>query len=145
MTVESLVIAGAFSFLASALHVAVVIGGPSWYRFFGAGKSMVLMAESGSVKPALITLGIAVVLAVWGGYAWSGAGYLPSLPFTQFVLSAITAVYLIRGLGGLAAPFISSHPQIKQNSTAFWVWSSIICLVIGMFHLAGVLAIWQTL
>ncbi len=35
---ELLIVAGSLSFLAAALHVGVVIGGPGWYRFFGAGK-----------------------------------------------------------------------------------------------------------
>lgn len=145
MDVDLLIIAGSFSLLAAVLHVGVVIGGPRWYRFFGAGESMALMAEKGSFKPALITLGIASVLAIWSAYAWSGAGVFPRMPFIKLALSAITAIYLIRGLAGLVAPFVTSHPQVKQNSTAFWVWSSAICLVIGVFHLMGVIPIWSTL
>jgi hypothetical protein len=145
MDVDLLIIAGSFSLLAAVLHVGVVIGGPRWYRFFGAGESMTLMAEKGSFKPALITLGIASVLAIWSAYAWSGAGVFPRMPFIKLALSAITAIYLIRGLAGLVAPFVTSHPQVKQNSTAFWVWSSAICLVIGVFHLMGIIPIWSTL
>lgn len=145
MDVDLLIIAGSFSLLAAVLHVGVVIGGPRWYRFFGAGESMALMAEKGSFKPALITLGIASVLAIWSAYAWSGAGVFPRMPFIKLALSAITAIYLIRGLAGLVAPFVTSHPQVKQNSTAFWVWSSAICLVIGVFHLMGIIPIWSTL
>ena len=142
---DLLIIAGSFSFLAAALHIGVVIGGPNWYRFFGAGESMAMMAEKGSLKPTVITLGIATILIIWGAYAWSGAGFLPSMPFIKLALSAITAIYLIRGLGGLIAPFVTNHPQIKQNSIAFWVWSSAICLVIGVFHLMGIIAIWPTI
>jgi len=145
MELNSLIIAGSFSFLAAILHIGIIVGGPSWYRFFGAGESMALMSEKGSIKPTIITLGIATVLFVWVAYAWSGAGLLPSLPLLKFILPAITAIYLIRGLAGLVAPFITNHPQIKQNSTIFWVWSSIICLVIGLFHLMGIIAIWSTL
>ena len=144
MNIDFLIISGSFSLLAAVLHIGVVIGGPSWYRFFGAGESMALMAEKGSLKPTIITLGIAAVLIVWGAYAWSGAGFSPSMPFTKWALSAITAIYLIRGLGGLVAPFVTDHPQIKQNSTAFWIWSSVICLVIGAFHLIGIMALWQS-
>jgi len=145
MNFDFLIIAGSFNMLAAALHIIVVIGGPSWYRLFGAGESMALMAEQGSLKPTVITLGIASVLIVWGAYAWSGAGFLPSMPFIKLALSIITAIYIIRGLGGLVAPFVTNHPQVKQNSLAFWVWSSVICLVIGVFHLMGIIAIWPTL
>jgi len=145
MNFDPLIVAGSFSLLAAALHVGVVMGGPSWYRFFGAGEYMALMAEKGSLKPTVITLGIASILIVWAAYAWSGAGILPSMPFSKFALSAITSIYIIRGLGGLVAPFVSNHPQIKQNSTQFWVWSSAICLIIGVFHLMGLIPIWPAL
>jgi putative oxidoreductase len=145
MNIDLLIIAGSFSFLAACLHIGVVIGGPRWYRFFGAGESMALIAEKGSLKPTVITLSIATILFLWAFYAWSGAGFFPSMPFLKTALSAITAIYLIRGLGGLIVPFVSNHPQIKQNSLAFWVWSSAICLVIGVFHLMGLIAMWQNL
>mgnify|MGYP000483542230 CR=1 FL=1 len=145
MNAELLAIAGVLSLLASFCHVLVVVGGPRWYRFFGAGEAMTVMAEKGSVKPTIITLCIAAVLFVWFLYACSGAGYLPALPFLKTVLSVITALYLIRGVGGIMAPLISDHPKIKQNSLSFWLWSSTICLVIGGLHLVGLLAIWHTL
>jgi putative oxidoreductase len=145
MNIDLLIIAGLFSFLAACLHIGVVIGGPRWYRFFGAGESMALMAEKGSLKPTVITLTIAIILFLWAFYAWSGAGFFPNMPFLKAALSTITAIYLIRGLVGIVAPFVSNHPQIKQNSLGFWIWSSAICLVIGIFHLMGLIAIWQKL
>ena len=145
MNNEFLTVAGSFSLLAAALHIGIIIGGPSWYRFFGAGESMALLAEKGSLKPTVITLGIAIIFIVWAAYAWSGAGLLPSLPFIKLVLSIITAIYLLRGLGGMVALFVTEHPQIKQNSSAFWLWSSAICLVVGVLHLMGLMAIWQIL
>lgn len=104
---------------------------------------MALMVEKGSLKPTLITLSIASILFLWAFYAWSGAGFLPRMPFLKIALSAITAIYLVRGLGGIIAPFVTDHPQIKQSSLTFWIWSSAICLVIGVFHLMGLIAIWK--
>jgi putative oxidoreductase len=143
MNIDLLIIAGSFSLLAAFLHIGIVIGGPPWYRFFGAGESMALMAENGSLKPTVITLSIASIFFLWAFYAWSGAGILPSMPLLKTALSAITAIYLIRGLAGMIAPFVSDHPKIKQNSVAFWLWSSAICLIIGAFHLMGLIAIWK--
>ena len=145
MNFDLLVIAGTFSILAAVLHVGVVIGGANWYRFFGAGESMAQMAEQGLLKPTVITLSISVVLVVWGFYAWSAAGLIPKLPLLKLALLTITGIYLVRGVVGIIAPFVTSHPQVKQNSTAFWVWSSVICLAIGLFHLMGMVAIWPTL
>ena len=106
---------------------------------------MAQMAEQNLLKPTLITISISMVLAVWGAYAWSGAGLIPKLPFLKPILSAITAVYLVRGCGGLIAPFVSSHPLILQNSTGFWVWSSTICILLGVVHLKGVIEKWAVL
>jgi len=142
---EALKLAGLLSFIVSAMHIAVIFGGPNWYRFFGAGERMAQMAEQNLLKPTLITISISIVLAVWGAYAWSGAGLIPRLPFLKFILSIITAVYLIRGFGGLIAPFVSNHPQILQNSVSFWVWSSVICILFGMVHLKGVVDKWPVL
>ncbi len=144
MNIDYLKIAGALSLFASAMHIAIIFGGASWYRFFGAGEQMARMAEQGLIQPTLITLFIASVLAVWGAFAWSGAGLLPEFPFVKIVLILITAVYLLRGVVGLVAPFITDHPQIAQNSVSFWVWSSIICLMFGLVHLKGVFGKWFT-
>jgi putative oxidoreductase len=145
MNIDPLIIAGSLSLLAAALHIGVIIGGPGWYRFFGAGEAMALMAETGSLIPTFVTLGITIILIIWGCYALSGAGLLPSMPLLKLALSTITAIYLTRGFGGLIAPFVTNHPQVKQNSASFWVWSSAICLVIGAFHLIGLVAIWPTI
>ncbi|WP_353615513.1 hypothetical protein [Colwellia sp. PAMC 21821] len=40
-----LVIAGFLSALAAAIHLGCIFFGASWYRFFGAGEHMAIMAE----------------------------------------------------------------------------------------------------
>ncbi len=145
MQFNLLMIAGVFSFIASALHIGIVIGGPEWYRFFGAGERMAQMAEKSAWQPALITISIAIVLALWGAYAWSGSGILPKLPFLKFGLVVITGIYLTRGIVGIVAPFVTDHPQITQNSQSFWIWSSLICLGFGLVHLLGIYDRWQQL
>ena len=140
-----LTIAGSLSFVAALLHICVVIGGPRWYRFFGAGEAIAQLAERKSLKPTIITLGISSILFTWAAYAWSASGYLPSLPFMKFALSAITIIYLTRGAVGFIAPYVSDHPLIKQNSIAFWIWSSVVCVVIGLFHLIGLIEVWSNI
>src|SRR3712207_9506617 len=79
---------------ASLLHVAIIVGGPDWYRFFGAGERMARLAARGSSYPAILTAGIAAALAVWALYALSGAGVVRRLPFLRLALALIAAVYL---------------------------------------------------
>ena len=54
-----LIAAGLLDVAAALLHVAITFGGPDWYRFFGAGEAMAQAAQSGSVRPTLITIAIA--------------------------------------------------------------------------------------
>jgi hypothetical protein len=140
-----LISAAVLSFVASLLHVAVVFGGPGWYRFFGAGEGMAALAEKGSIQPALITLGIAAILFVWGLYALSGAGVILKLPLLKLALSIITFIYLARGFAGFVLPFVSNHPSINQNSVTFWLVSSVICCVFGLFYLLGTINSWAQL
>ncbi len=134
-----LILAGALSAGAALLHLAVIFGGPDWYRFFGAGEGMARMAERGSVTPALITLGITAVLVLWAAYAFSGAGLLPRLPLLRTGLVLITGIYLARGL--LLIPAVLLDRQIN----AFGWWSSLIVLVYGLIHLIGVWRGWPRL
>lgn len=140
-----LIIAAMLSFFAALLHLAVILGGPDWYRSFGAGEGMAKLAESGSHYPTFITLAIASVLATWGLYALSGAGVIFRLPLLKLALALISFIYLVRGLAGLILPFVSDHPAIAQNSIGFWLVSSVICLLFGVFYLLGTINNWKLL
>lgn len=135
-----LIAAAALSAVAALLHVAIVFGGAPWYRFFGAGESMASAAEAGRAYPAIVTLGIAVVLALWAAYALSGAGLLAALPFLKWCLAAITAVYLLRGLAVFPLVLFA-----REQTTPFLVWSSVICIGYGAVHLVGILQVWSQL
>jgi len=139
-----LITAGALSALASLLHVGCIIFGASWYRFFGAGEHMAKLAEQGSLQPTIITSGIVLVLAIWSLYAFSAAGLIIKLPLMRLALIAITAVYLLRGIGGI---FIAASSEVAPlgNSTAFWFWSSAICLTFSLVHLIGIKQQWANL
>jgi putative oxidoreductase len=131
-----LILGGALSLIASALHVAIIFGGGDWYRFFGAGEAMAVMAERGSPQPAIITAIIATGLGVFAAYAFAGAGWIRmKLPFLKPVLILICALYLIRGLAGLGLPFI-----VPQADITFWLVSSAICTVYGLAYVFGILA-----
>ena len=145
MKLDFLIVGALLSFIAAALHLAIIVGGPNWYRSFGAGQAMANMAEAGMLKPALITGCIAAILSIWACYALSGAGVLAKLPLLKPALIAITLIYLGRGLVGFLAVFYPDHPAALQNSPSFWVWSSLICLGIGLVHLKGLLDRWSVI
>lgn len=140
-----LIIAGVLSVIASLLHVACIFGGPDWYLFFGAGERMAQLAAAGDPYPTRATLVIASILAGWGLYAWSGAGLIFKLPLLKPILVLITAVYLIRGVAGLFAPFVTSDSVVHQNSVTFWLVSSVICCIYGTFYLSGTKRLWRQL
>lgn len=93
-----LIVGGSLSALAALLHLGVIVGGPRWYRFMGAGEGMAQAAARGEWRPALLTLGIAAILAIWAAYAFAGAGLIGRLPLMLIALVGISAVYLLRGL-----------------------------------------------
>lgn len=131
-----LIVAGCLSLAASALHIGCIIGGPDWYRFFGAGERMAQMAERGEAYPTLVTLGIAAILAIWAAYAFAGAGLIRRLPLMRTALVAITAIYLIRGVVVLA---VLAFPTLR---TPFNIWSSLIVLAYGLVYAIGTTRAW---
>ncbi len=135
-----LVAGGILSALAVILHLAVIAGGPDWYRFVGAGEEMAQMAERGLLRPALITIAIATILAIWSAYAFAGAGLIPRLPLMRTALVAITAVYLLRGLA--LVPLALLRPALVDS---FALWSSLIVLAYGIVHAVGTYRAWPAL
>ena len=135
-----LIIGGLLSAAASALHLAVIVGGPAWYRFFGAGEGMARMAERGDWRAAAITVGIASVLALWAAYAFSGAGLIARLPLLRTGLVVISAIYLVRGLLLIPALLIN-----QGGVQPFILWSSLIVLVYGLAYAIGTWIAWPGL
>ena len=135
-----LIVAACLSAIAALLHVAIIVGGAQWYRFFGAGERMALAAAAGRWYPAIVTSGIAVVLSVWAAYALSGAGVIQALPLLKLGLSVITAIYLVRGLAIVPLVLFS-----REKTTPFLLWSSAICCGYGVVHLFGLTQAWSML
>lgn len=135
-----LIIGAALSALAALLHAGCILFGASWYRFFGAGEQMARMAAAGHWYPTVLTLIIVAILSGWSLYALSGAGVIRRLPFVRLALCIITSIYMLRAVA--FAPF---HSYFPGNSTAFWLWSSAICFVIGLVHLVGLWQAWPRL
>lgn len=135
-----LIVAGSLSAAAAILHVGCIYFGAPWYRFFGAGEQMAVLAEKGSIQPTLITSGIVIVLSVWSLYAFSAAGIIFRLPLMRLALILITFIYVARGIIGF---FLINSPM--GRSPEFWIWSSVICLSCGIVHFVGLKQQWASL
>jgi hypothetical protein len=135
-----LVLSGWLSVAASLLHIGCIIGGPDWYRFFGAGEQMAQMAERGLWMPAILTTVIASILAGWAAFAFSAAGRFIRLPLARTALALISAVLLLRAMMVFTPSFWA-----PEHSMTFRIWSSAICLVIGLCFAIGTWRAWPVL
>lgn len=133
-------VGGGLSIAASLLHIGCIIGGPDWYRFFGAGEEMAQAAARGAWMPAIVTACIAIVLAIWAAFAFSGAGRIMRLPLLRTGLIVISAIYLLRGL--ILLPLLLLKPQLVDS---FAIWSSLIVLAYGLAYAIGTWRAWPHL
>lgn len=130
---------GLLTGVASLLHVAIILGGPDWYRFFGAGEGMARLAARGSIYPTVITAGIAALLGVWTLYALSGAGVIRRLPFVRLALVLIATIFLARGLLGIPVVLAVEDPYLQElrARTTFMVVSSAVSIFLGLCFAVG--------
>jgi len=141
--------AGVATFIGGLIHLSMIIGGPSWYRLFGAPESITQMAGTGSLYPAVVCIFIACVLFTWSFYALSGAGLILKLPFLRTILMFIAVALIIRGVSFI--PLMLINPEIFQRITncqsvnAFLIITSAICLVVGLAYAVGIKKSWPRL
>lgn len=135
-----LVVAAMLSAIAALLHLACLIIGAPMFRLMGAGEQMAQLHLAGHWYPVAITSAIAVILLGWSLYALSGAGVIRRLPLLRTVLTAVTCIYIARGVA-----FIPAMAYFPGNSVTFWLVSSAICLLIGIVHLIGLRQVWDRL
>lgn len=125
-----------------AIFQAIISFSPSWSLYFGAPMEMV-------AKPFLLLIigeACAVIFAVFGLYALSGAGYIRSLPMLRCGLLAIGFIYTIRGL--LIVPLMISWVgliRLPETTEATAIPSSLISLGIGIVYLLGTGMSWKRL
>ena len=136
----ALLVAGAGSLAAGVAHLACIVGGPDWYRFFGAGEGMARAVEQGRWQPHVITAVIAIVLFGRAWFAFAAAGQVPRPPLLRIGLIAITLVLLLRA----AAAFVPGVWRAEHSPT-FIIVSSLIVLVLGLAFLIGTIKAWPTL
>ena len=135
-----LFVGGILSAIAALLHLGCIAFGAAWFRFFGAPEPLIVAYEQGDATLIWMTAAIAVVLAIWAAYAFSGAGKIVRLPLLRTALVAISAIYLARGAFLLPALILAPYPRYE-----FDLWSSAIVLVYGVVHAVGTWRAWPHL
>jgi hypothetical protein len=136
----ALILAGVGSIAAAVAHLACIVGGPDWYRFFGAGEGMARAVEQGRWQPHAMTAAIALVLFGWAYFALAAAGQAPRPPLLRVGLIAITTVLLLRA----AAAFLPGLWR-PEHAPTFIVISSLIVLALGLAFLIGTTKAWPAL
>ena len=136
-----LLAAGWMSVAASLIHLAIIVGGTDWYRFFGAGERVAHKAAMGSIIPPLMAFGIAAILCATAAYAFAGAGAINRLPLTRVVLIAISTVLLARA----AMAFVPAFWPPENRTLAFIATTSAICFIMGACFAIGTWRAWPRL
>ncbi len=135
----ALVIAGWVS-IALAVFQAVISTSTEWSLYWGAPPEYV-------AKPVeLLVMGevVALLFALFGLYAFSGAGFVRRLPFTKSVLVVIAILFILRGLVfipqiAIMAGYLHARVGVPVRMLA----SSFVSLGIGLLYLYGVCRSWR--
>lgn len=132
---------GVAAAIGAAVHLAIPVGGPSWYEFFGAPQQLVNLARIGAPYALVSCLVIATVLVFFAAYAFSGAGLIRRLPFLRTALVLIATLLILRGL--LFVPLAVWLPHTLagicdcRGVDTFLVVTSVICLALGLGYAVG--------
>ncbi len=143
MKKQSLILGSVLSFAVALLHLVIIFFGAPAYRYFGAGEEMATAAESGSAFPALLTLFLVAIFAIWGFYGLSGAGLIRRLPLLKTALILIGAVYTLRGVAIFQQLFQIATSSVEVAPRE--IVSSLVSLVIGAAYFFGTISNWSSL
>jgi len=130
-----LLVAAGCSAAVALLHVAILVAGPPWYRWFGAPSLAARIEAGAALVPVLMTVAVAAVFAVWTCYALSGAGAIRRLPLLRAALFTIAAIYLLRGVQVVPEAVAVARGAIPLRFAVFSAFSAFA----GVVYLWGVL------
>lgn len=136
----NLMLAGILTIIVGVLYLGVIIGGPEWYRTFGLGEQAASQVEQGLLRPQALTFVLAVMLIIWGCYAFSGAGILKRLPLLKPSLVWITIIFLLRGIA-----FVPAYLFQPESVDNIIIISSFLCLTFGLTYAVGLREVWARL
>jgi len=131
-----IILTGIVALIGALLHIAIMIGGPDWYAFFGAPEGLVQMASAGNLRAPISCLIIAGILFVFAAYAFSAAGLIKRLPLLRMITGLIGTVLILRGL--IFMPLILWKPGTLsgicdcRSIDTFVVVTSLLCFLMGI-------------
>ncbi len=141
-----LMFAGGVTMLGGLLHVAIIVGGPAWYAFFGAPAVIVRMARAGALYPVIACLVIAAFLFGCAIVAFSGAGVIGRVPLLRSAMLLIASVLIVRAV--LFIPLSVLFPRALagvcdcHGIDLFLVSTSALCLATGAAYAIGARQVW---
>lgn len=145
MGIQWLKLGGILSFAVALLHVIIIFIGAPAYRYFSAGEDMATAAESGSAFPAVLTLSLVAIFAIWGFYGLSGAGVIRRLPLLKIALILIGAIYTLRGVAVFQQLFQIATSSAAETTAPREIVFSLVSLIIGLAYLIGTVTNWKSL
>lgn len=88
-----LLFVGVITIVTALLHAAMGFL-PTVSLYFGAPEALV----QNNYVLIIACILIAIIIAIFGLYAISGAGYIRPLPWVKLVLAAISSLFILRGI-----------------------------------------------
>lgn len=123
---------GYFSLAFAVFQVTAIWWPASTIQYFGGPARL---SVERPIIYAVLCLGAAAILVLFGLYALSGAGQIRRLPLLRTALIAATAIYLLRGLVLIPQmPLVLKHPEFFR-----FALFSLVSLCVAIAHAGGVL------
>ncbi len=127
-----ILLAAAIALVGVAIHLAAIVGGPSWYAYFNAPPSVVASARAGTWLAPVSAAIIALLMGLCAAYALSAAAVIGVLPLRRTMLAGMAFVCIARSL--ILIPFALKHPQLFN---LFEVVAAIVWATAGMGFWVG--------
>ncbi len=136
-----LIFAGIICFILSIFQISIGFS-PSLSLYFGAPESLVKNTNA----LILTSIIIGAILALFGLYAFSGAGKFVRLPWLKQILLGIGVIFLLRGI--LLIPELLVVFNVIESSIPVaqrFIYFSIGALIIGFIFIKGTVDEWKAL
>lgn len=136
-----LLFVGSLTIIIALFHGAMGFS-PTVSLYFGAPEALV----QNNYLLIISCILIAIIIAVFGLYAISGAGYIRPLPWIKQVLTAISFLFILRGI--LFIPelmIVLGFLDVSFPVAPRYVVFSLGILLIGLIYLLGTIGGWRSI
>lgn len=121
-----------------AIHLAAIVGGPSWYAFFGEPPVVVASAREGTWLAPAGGIVIAMLMGLCAAYGSAAIGAIRRLPLMRTAPASIAALCLVRAL--VVVPLGYVHPQLR---TTFELVAAIVWGAAGIGFASAFMVAWR--